>query len=377
MQVISYILVYLFDAIAYIGTLCFLLSFGLVVVLLLGRRSINKYDAKTKTINDDFSVENGYGYDYALVFKVYSDEEIEDLNDFQRMYTMKNIIDRCTIAKIDFVLFYSCQRDEIYMKLRIGPDRLKEEADLREYVLKLNHLNLSNAAKAGGEIDKETGLQKWLPIEVSYDKYLSQYDPFEYIYAKYKNIDKLQLIYEQYPLKDKDVKIIRHPFRPVDRIKLLLSILEANTNDVKPGCGLNMSKLMRDKVILAHFPLHDYKELKELQILWLKVLPYRTEPPLDKVKDYFGERIGLYFVFLAFYINKMWIAGIMGGLAFAYGVYEKKSESLLKPIVAGYMILWSTVFIELWKREQSTVGMKWGVVASISVVSLLFSKLVD
>lgn len=47
--------------------------------------------------------------------------------------------------------------------------------------------------------------------------------------------------------------------------------------------------------IASFFPLHDTHRLKVLHDEWLdrKVLPWKQ--PLFKVKEYFGEKIGLYF----------------------------------------------------------------------------------
>lgn len=49
------------------------------------------------------------------------------------------------------------------------------------------------------------------------------------------------------------------------------------------------------KKIASFFPLHNLHTLNELYYEWFhyKILPW--EQPLFKVKEYFGEKIGLYF----------------------------------------------------------------------------------
>ena len=41
------------------------------------------------------------------------------------------------------------------------------------------------------------------------------------------------------------------------RIKLLVSCIEARTNETPPGCGLSINELNREKSILAAFAIHD------------------------------------------------------------------------------------------------------------------------
>jgi hypothetical protein len=35
-------------------------------------------------------------------------------------------------------------------------------------------------------------------------------------------------------------------------------------------------------------------------------------------------------------------------------------ENFLMPWFTGFMVVWSTVYIEIWKRRQSRAAMEWG-----------------
>jgi hypothetical protein len=47
-----------------------------------------------------------------------------------------------------------------------------------------------------------------------------------------------------------------------------------------PGCGLYIKNLVHHKAILAAFPIHDYKQLNELQAKWLTLFAWKQ--PIGK-----------------------------------------------------------------------------------------------
>lgn len=78
------------------------------------------------------------------------------------------------------------------------------------------------------------------------------------------------------------------------------------------GCALDPYQLIKDKCILAYGPLHDMVELRELEGEWLTLIASPWEQPFDKIKNYFGEKIGLYFLWLGVYTSWLVPAAIVG-----------------------------------------------------------------
>lgn len=73
------------------------------------------------------------------------------------------------------------------------------------------------------------------------------------------------------------------------------------------------------------------------------------------LRNYSGEKIAYYFAFLQFY--SIWLIGpaVLGLL-----IYLTHSNTLTISF-SLCMLLWSVVFIEMWKRKESELAVQWGV----------------
>ncbi|XP_029378967.1 anoctamin-10 [Echeneis naucrates] len=136
-------------------------------------------------------------------------------------------------------------------------------------------------------------------------------------------------------------------------------------------------KLCSAGVILDTFPLHNANQLKELSEAWYS--GNQLAQPLDSVNGYFGSSVAFYFSFLDFYTWSLLPPAILG-LSITYfsgSAQEEMVESVSSakhpndeddsgPAVSGHMIqamfsmLWSTVFMELWKRRSASLSYRWG-----------------
>ncbi|GMF43157.1 unnamed protein product [Phytophthora fragariaefolia] len=212
-------------------------------------------------LDEDFERENGYSFDYAFVFQVH--DESAELTDQQKKFSMRTILQHLARGGIETKMFYSADRGHVFCKLRATLERLSKEADRIDYKVEFEPTELRKIAEAGYE---EQNIKK---IIIKDEHQVSHRDPYENIFAKFDVEPRL--------------------------IKLLLNIIKTRGDG---GCSLNISELLRDKCLVAAYPLHDPMELKKLKEKWFSFKFAPWAQPLSEIKDYFGEKVGLYFAWL-------------------------------------------------------------------------------
>ncbi|KAG0040299.1 Anoctamin-7 [Podila clonocystis] len=120
---------------------------------------------------------------------------------------------------------------------------------------------------------------------------------------------------------------------------------------------------------------HDVNYRAQLQIKWAK--RFWRNQPLDLVNAYFGERIGVYFAWLGHYTQWLTIPAAVGTAVFVFGIINaarlKKLDAtpnalfaifdnVLTMPFALFMSIWSTVYIEFWKRANQYYAYRWNMI---------------
>ncbi|XP_034788183.2 anoctamin-5 isoform X5 [Pan paniscus] len=139
---------------------------------------------------------------------------------------------------------------------------------------------------------------------------------------------------------------------------------------------------------------------------WARFSYFYKEQPLDLIKNYYGEKIGIYFVFLGFYTEMLFFAAVVGLACFIYGLlsmeHNTSSTEICDPEIGGQMIMcplcdqvcdywrlnstclaskfshlfdnestvffaifmgiWVTLFLEFWKQRQARLEYEWDLV---------------
>jgi anoctamin-10/anoctamin-7 len=91
---------------------------------------------------------------------------------------------------------------------------------------------------------------------------------------------------------------------------------------------------------------------------------------LELIREYFGEKIGLYFAFLGFY--SLWLAPV-AVLAVVQQVSlwassssgettldELASDTTYAPAFSLFITIWAFAFLEFWKRKEAFLALRWG-----------------
>uniref|UniRef100_A0A672JMW2 Anoctamin n=1 Tax=Salarias fasciatus TaxID=181472 RepID=A0A672JMW2_SALFA len=175
-----------------------------------------------------------------------------------------------------------------------------------------------------------------------------------------------------------------------------------------------IKRLLSNGTYTAAFPLHDVRHSRQaceserfnLYKHWARFLCFYKEQPLNLIRKYYGEKIGIYFAWLGFYTEMLFFAAVMGFICFTYGLlsYDVNMSSkeicdadiggsiLMCPLCdkkcpfwklnstclsswqshlfdnegtvffAIFMGIWVTLFLEFWKRRQARLEYEWDLV---------------
>ncbi|XP_036374283.1 anoctamin-4-like [Megalops cyprinoides] len=205
-------------------------------------------------------------------------------------------------------------------------------------------------------------------------------------------------------------------FSNATRSRIVHHILQrVKYEEGKNKIGLN--RLLSNNSYEAAFPLHEgsYRSKNSIRThgaenhrhllfeCWAWWGVWYKYQPLDLIRRYFGEKIGLYFAWLGWYTGMLFPAALVGLLVFLYGVftlehcqvskevcqatdiimcplcdkycpYMRLSESCVYAKVthlfdngatvffAVFMAVWATVFLEFWKRRRAVLAYDWDLV---------------
>ena len=382
---------------------------------------------KDATVKDKHVYGQNWSWDYVMTFDVGTEQMIKEQEGnstdakFIQEHTLAKIIAKLAKGGLETKMFYSQDRTIIFLKIRASLERFCAAADFENYKLRMEDTYVREKLAAGKLSDDENSFV-WKPkaysdallakaeddawSQANYHRGEGLSDNFEYMIITADDGEnallpegKKKILGKVMPIKDdfqqckfkyyeyhygpyddeyamdgpkgmykRDLKS-NSPFRGVDRLKLLLSIFETPLND--KGCGLDIGKLIQHDCIKACFPLHDEDDVIALQNNMLAVFkwPWQMEYGVEKIREYFGEKIGLYFKFVCCYTTHLSYAAKWGSVAYlfvcleqggVFGSYRTHGSSIAVLPATLYMCLWVTNFTEDWKTIQVESAMKWG-----------------
>uniref|UniRef100_A0A4W3IJL9 Anoctamin n=1 Tax=Callorhinchus milii TaxID=7868 RepID=A0A4W3IJL9_CALMI len=159
-----------------------------------------------------------------------------------------------------------------------------------------------------------------------------------------------------------------------------------------------ITALIANGVYDSAYPLHDVSLLYQA---WARYSVLYKYQPIDLIRKYFGEEIGLYFAWLGLYTELLIPASLVGIIVFLYGcatidndipsveMCDEKNNFTMCPLCdkscdywnlsnacstarashlfdnpgtvffSIFMAVWATVFLACWKRRQMRLTYKW------------------
>ncbi|XP_076449306.1 anoctamin-10-like [Babylonia areolata] len=124
-----------------------------------------------------------------------------------------------------------------------------------------------------------------------------------------------------------------------------------------PGKSI-IKKLQSQEVVKQLFPLHEEEDLKRLGDQWYQPHRFLSLQPIHGIQQYFGEKVGLYFAFLGLYTVSLIPPALIGIVYFLTSWRSVYREA----VFAIFNLVWSTLFLEGWKRYCSELAYTWGTI---------------
>ncbi|XP_049892464.1 anoctamin-6 [Epinephelus moara] len=231
----------------------------------------------------------------------------------------------------------------------------------------------------------------------------------EYFTAPFEK-DRLEYFY----VRDRDLF-----FTPSMRSRMAYYILSRAPYETRGSIRkFGITKLLDGGVYKAAYPLHDCRfnvKSKEegcpnerylLYEEWAHPKSFYKMQPLNLIRKYYGEKIGIYFAWLGFYTIMLALAAVVGLGCFIYGYKTQEtstwSKEVCDPDIGGkiimcpqcdgdcdywrlnntceaskklcifdnfgtlvfavFMSIWVTLFLEFWKRYQAELEYMWDTV---------------
>ena len=150
-------------------------------------------------------------------------------------------------------------------------------------------------------------------------------------------------------------------FSSLERQRLILAAMQLGL--VEGGCDIDLDGEIESKVLTSVVPIHDVAISQgRLMNSWcLASVKWWPSQPLDEVRDYFGERVALYFAFVQHLTRAMLLPSAVGAVAIAYGFVYGSIDNLFTPLYSLFVMIWMPWFCKSWRREEAWLAYRWNV----------------
>ncbi|XP_031623268.1 anoctamin-10 [Contarinia nasturtii] len=113
-----------------------------------------------------------------------------------------------------------------------------------------------------------------------------------------------------------------------------------------------INALAEEGLIVNMLTLRDTEYLKKLKPWYSKSFNWQ---PLNRVRDYFGESIGIYFAFVEYHTIALIVPAILG-------IFQWYLAGSYVPYFCAFYVIWMMLFLEIWKQKCSGLAYRWGTI---------------
>ena len=351
-------------------------------------------------------------YDLCIVMPLHFNKGTETYELSKDLYeTLERIIQ--SIGRKYIYMYDGYYGWSRFVLIRGGTARLKGRAEFMNIKLLLDKEEAKKAAFSG---DQAHGIGR---IEIVHRDEVTPYEPYDYIYARYIMDPDVEHLYanveqEEFHLtvhsgtakggskggagtsngkkqngrgggggqsptrggaatatSTSDVTVRSHSekedyhntkiFSKSVRIKLLMAILSGKRQG--GGADVNLSELKSSGAIDAYYPIHSSKDFREKfgqHVLRAGIIPWNL--PLDKIKDYFGEKIALCNSLNAHLASWAIIPALFGVGCQVTALIFTDFNRIEATIFSLFISIWAVICYEFWKRKERYTSMRWGTI---------------
>ncbi|XP_060702346.1 anoctamin-8 isoform X2 [Hemiscyllium ocellatum] len=119
-----------------------------------------------------------------------------------------------------------------------------------------------------------------------------------------------------------------------------------------------IAELLTRGIIQQVLPIHEQRILNRLVKSWVQAVC--ESQPVDEICEYFGVKIAMYFSWLGYYTWCMIYPAVLGFGLWTFTESDQTSRDVICVAFALFNVVWTTLFLEGWKRQSAELAYRWG-----------------
>ncbi|XP_041060976.1 anoctamin-8 isoform X2 [Carcharodon carcharias] len=119
-----------------------------------------------------------------------------------------------------------------------------------------------------------------------------------------------------------------------------------------------IAELLTRGIIQQVLPIHEQRILNRLVKSWVQAVC--ESQPIDEICEYFGVKIAMYFSWLGYYTWCMIYPAVIGFGLWTFTESDQTSRDVICVAFALFNVVWTTLFLEGWKRQSAELAYRWG-----------------